>query len=90
MVRLSWWAPVLFIPLHAIGWRAWYVMGGSVAFTLHGVFGPLRVFDVYILLVGYCFVAVTYVGFRLLKWLEVVVEPPPSPQCAADIAQQKV
>ncbi len=79
MVRLSWCAPVLFIPMHAVGWLLWYGMGGAVAFTLHGVFGPLLMFVVYILLVGYLFVAATNLGFQLLRWWGVVVEPVPSP-----------
>lgn len=67
-VRLSFTTPLIFIPIYFISWLLWCLIDQSGRVTLQNTLGSLAIFSAYILLIGYSYVSITYIGFRILNF----------------------
>ena len=65
--RLSYWAPVLFIPIQASGWLIYGYIERLSNPKLVGIWDGLPVFAVYILIVGYVYVGLVNFTFGFLN-----------------------
>ncbi len=61
--NLSFVAPLLFVPIQAVGWVAWGYYGRLSNPELVGIWEPLLPFAVYTLAIGYLYVGIVNVMF---------------------------
>jgi hypothetical protein len=76
MIKLSLLAPILFIPFQALFWLSKYYIDKLSNPDLVGGWEGLLAFAVYILIVGYCYVAIVNVGYLVLNKIGWVNEKP--------------
>ena len=67
-VRLSFTTPLIFIPIYSISWLLWCLIDPSGQLTLQSTLGPLAIFSAYILLIGYSYALIIYIGFKILDF----------------------
>jgi hypothetical protein len=65
--RLSYWAPVIFIPIQAGGWLIFGYIERLSNPNLVGIWDGLIVFPVYILIVGYVYVGLVNLTYGILN-----------------------
>lgn len=66
IIRLAWWAPVIFIPFYGVPWIVYgllYLLGGSISGL--GLMVVWLAYTPYILIAGYFFSAVSIFIFKL-------------------------
>jgi hypothetical protein len=72
--NLSFLAPLLFVPIQAIGWVAWGYYDRLSNPELEGIWEPLLPFAVYTLVIGYLYVVIVNVVFRAFQKKGIVRE----------------
>ena len=76
--HLSYWAPVMFVPIQALGWVLWAGYQWYINPNTSGVFTPLLPFAAYTIIIGYAYVGVVnifYVLFRGVGWVNAPANP---------------
>jgi len=75
--RLSWAAPVLFVPVQALSWivYVYYDTSSAPGATTDGAWNNLVPFAAFVLGIGYGYVVVANLGYAVLSMIGATTEP---------------